>query len=133
MVSATKVTADKRVNPWGAELSTNKPAPSKLYTSSDVITTSGGQTRDLAGKKRYQLGDSSQKNVSSVNAFGNQFVGVGKNTPIPELTQSWSNNKGANVVLTQEGAGTRGLTEKDRYRAGKFTNSSSPNNPQEAK
>ncbi|CNL58298.1 Serine rich protein [Yersinia aldovae] len=133
VVSATKVTADKRVNPWGAELSTNKPAPSKLYTSSDVITTSGGQTRDLAGKKRYQLGDSSQKNVSSVNAFGNQFVGVGKNTPIPELTQSWSNNKGANVVLTQEGAGTRGLTEKDRYRAGKFTNSSSPNNPQEAK
>ncbi|CNH96038.1 Serine rich protein [Yersinia aldovae] len=137
VVSATKVTADKRVNPWGTELGTYKPAPSKLYTSSDVITTSGGQTRDLAGKKRYQLGGPPQKNISSVNAFGNQFVGVGKNTPIPELTQSWIINKPDNVVLTQGGAGTLALTEKDQYRAGKFTNSSLPNkqsiNPQEAK
>ncbi|HDL7826305.1 TPA: hypothetical protein PXP39_004240 [Yersinia enterocolitica] len=75
---------------------------------STVTLTNGGLVRDLSHKLAYKLGSTLQKNVSLVNAQGNKFVGVGKNPPIPELTQS--NNKGDNVVLTQEGAQTRAPT-----------------------
>ncbi|WP_392433380.1 hypothetical protein ACF3VQ_03235 [Yersinia sp. HM-2024] len=99
--------------------------------STVILTQQGAQTRDLSNKLAYRLGGTQPNNSSSVNAQGNQFVGFGKNSTGP--TQSWINNKGANVVLTQEGAQTRSLTEKDQYRADKFTNSRSPINSSEAK
>ncbi|EPZ8126435.1 hypothetical protein ACXV6R_004366, partial [Yersinia enterocolitica] len=101
---------------------------SKMANNDSTVTlTNDGLVRDLSRKLTYKLGSTLQKNVSLVNAQGNQFVGVGKNPPTPELTQSWINNKGDNVVLTQEGAQTRALTQKDQYRADKITNSRSAN------
>ncbi|WP_174847849.1 hypothetical protein [Yersinia artesiana] len=126
-----QVVVEKQLNAQGTAFGTNGSVQSQLHTSADVITTSGGQVNDLAGKRRYQLGDAQQKSSSSVNAQGNQFVGFGKNSTAP--TQSWINNKGANVVLTQEGAQTRSITEKDQYRTDKLTKSGSLINPSEAK
>ncbi|HHL2560642.1 TPA: hypothetical protein ACQ31I_002551 [Yersinia enterocolitica] len=126
-----QVVVEKQLNAQGTAFGTNGSVQSQLHTSADVITTSGGQVNDLAGKRRYQLGDAQQKSSSSVNAQGNQFVGFGKNSTAP--TQSWINNKGANVVLTQEGASTRSITDKDQYRTDKLTNSQQSTNPTEAK
>lgn len=135
-----KVVAEKHLNAQGTSFGMKVEAASAstqsgLANNDSVVTLTqqGAQTRELSSKLAYRLGGSQPKSSTSVNAQGNQFVGVGKNPSIPELTQSWINNKGANVVLTQEGAQTRVLTEKDRYRADKFTNSQQPNNPSEAK
>ncbi|WP_227719341.1 hypothetical protein [Yersinia proxima] len=135
-----KVVAEKHLNAQGTSFGMKVEAASAStqsglanHDSVVTLTQQGAQTRELSSKLAYRLGGSQPKSSTSVNAQGNQFVGVGKNPSIPELTQSWINNKGANVVLTQEGAQTRVLTEKDRYRTDKFTNSQQPNNPSEAK
>lgn len=133
-----KIVAEKQLNAQGTSFgmkvgATSVSTQSGLANndSTVILTQQGAQTRDLSNKLAYRLGGTQPNNSSSVNAQGNQFVGFGKNSTGP--TQSWINNKGANVVLTQEGAQTRSLTEKDQYRADKFTNSRSPINSSEAK
>ncbi|MBX9498632.1 hypothetical protein J8Z86_21565, partial [Yersinia enterocolitica] len=82
---------------------------SKMANNDSTVTlTNGGLVRDLSRKLADEQGNAQQKQPTSLNSFGNKFVGFGKKPPIPELTQS--NNKGDNVVLTQEGAQTRAPT-----------------------
>ncbi|HDL7751976.1 TPA: hypothetical protein PXP51_004440, partial [Yersinia enterocolitica] len=128
-----KVVAERQLNAQGTSLGMKAGAASASTQSemanndSTVTLTNDGLVRDLSRKLAYKLGSTLPKNISSVNAQGNQFVGVGKNPPIPERTQSWLNNKGDNVVLTQEGAQTRALTQKDQYRVDKITHSQPAN------
>ena len=79
-----------------------------------TLTQKGAQTRDLSQQSTYRLGGTQQKGPSSLTAQGNQFVGFGKNASVP--TQSWSGNKDSNVTLTQKGAQTRDLSQKEDYR-----------------
>ncbi|HDL6511394.1 TPA: hypothetical protein PXI76_003757 [Yersinia enterocolitica] len=79
-----------------------------------ILTQKGAQTRDLSQQSTYRLGGTQQKGPSSLTAQGNQFVGFGKNASVP--TQSWSGNKDSNVTLTQKGAQTRDLSQKEDYR-----------------
>ncbi|HDL7750676.1 TPA: hypothetical protein PXP51_003067, partial [Yersinia enterocolitica] len=81
--TATNTKADKSLNSAGTLYATTGPAPSSLGQNSTVTLTNDGQVRDLSRKQADGLGGMQHKQSTSLNNFGNQFIGFGKQNPAP--------------------------------------------------
>ncbi|CRY18529.1 hypothetical protein [Yersinia enterocolitica] len=88
-----------------------------------TLAQQDARAHDLSKQLTYRLGGSQQKDtavqqksLSSLIAQGNPFARVGNNASVP--TQSWldSYNRNPIVTLTERGALTRDLSQKEDYR-----------------
>ncbi|HDL7896008.1 TPA: hypothetical protein PXP59_003914, partial [Yersinia enterocolitica] len=79
--TATDTKVHKSLNSAGTLYGTKGAAPSWFGQNSTVTLTNGGLVRDLSRKLADEQGNAQQKQPTSLNSFGNKFVGFGKQNP----------------------------------------------------